>query len=157
MFPPRGNTPDPIRALTCFDSLPPHHATFRIKDDASAPHLKPGEFAVVDMSDTELQKGEIYLIQYEGPQQNRHIVQINTGVIGTLSGRQQLVWWARDLAGIRQIETMDDPAFGQIPVFGGLSDGPYSPKQLRRKLLGRVVGYSKTALGGLLAPRTEPV
>jgi hypothetical protein len=40
-------------------------------------------------------------------------------------------------------------------VFSGLSDGPYSPKALRRKLLGRVVGYSEAELGGLLSPCAE--
>jgi hypothetical protein len=54
----------PIRALTYFESLPPHHKTFHVGDDDSAPHLKPGEFAVIDTSDTEPQRGEIYLIQY---------------------------------------------------------------------------------------------
>jgi hypothetical protein len=62
-----------------------------------------------------------------------------------------------DLAGFRQVETMVDLRLGSIPVFIGLSDGPYNPKALRRKLLGRVVGYSETALGDLLEPCGEPV
>jgi hypothetical protein len=45
-----------LRALTFYESLPPHHKTFRVRDDASTPHLKPGEFAVIDTRDTELQK-----------------------------------------------------------------------------------------------------
>jgi Protein of unknown function (DUF2934) len=45
---------------------------------------------------------------------------------------------------------------GGIPCFSGVSDGPYSPKALRRKLLGRLVGYSETALGGLLDACAEP-
>jgi len=139
----KGSQPS-LRALTFFGSLPPHHKTFRVRDDASAPHLKPGEFAVIDTRDAELQKGEVYLIQYESG--SRYLVQINTGRIGTLSGRQQLVWWARDLAGFRRVDTLP----GSIPCSAGVSDGPYSPKQLRRKLLGRLVGYSETALGGLL-------
>jgi hypothetical protein len=126
----------PIRALTIFESLPCGHNTLLIADDASAPHLKAGEFAVIDTLDCELQAGELYLIQYSS---GRHIVQIRS----TSSG-----WWASDLAGYRQT---DQKIFG-VPVFAGMSDGPYTPGQLKKKLLGRVVGYSETALGALLAP-----
>jgi hypothetical protein len=44
-----------------------------------------------------------------------------------------------------------------VPVFSGLSDGPYNPKALRRKLFGRVVGYSERALGELLNACAEQV
>jgi hypothetical protein len=135
----------PIRALTIFESLPPGHSTLRITDDASAPHLKAGEYAVIDTADRELQAGELYLIQYSS---GRHVVQIRTGHITTDSGRRHLVWWASDLAGYRQT---DEKIFG-LPVFAGMSDGPYSPGLLKKKLLGRVVGYAETALGALLAP-----
>jgi hypothetical protein len=126
----------PIRALTIFESLPCGHNTLLISDDASAPHLKAGEFAVIDTLDRELQAGELYLIRYSS---GRHVVQIRS----TPSG-----WWASDLAGYRQT---DEKIFG-VPVFAGMSDGPYAPGQLKKKLLGRVVGYADTALGGLLAP-----
>jgi hypothetical protein len=147
----------PLRALTLFETLPPGHKTFHVQDDSSAPHLKPGEFAVIDTTDTELQRGEVYLIQYESGRRSRRLVQISIGTIGTFSGRSQTVWWARDLAGLRQVDTMVDDRLGRIPVFSGLSDGPYNPKALRRKLLGRVVGYSERALGDLLDACAEPV
>jgi hypothetical protein len=118
-----------LRALTAFDSLPPEHKTFRIADGGSAPHLKVDEFAVIDTTDRELQKGELYLIQYESGERNRRIVQISTGYIGVgRSGRQQLVWWAGDLAGFRRT---DETSFG-VPGFAGLSDGPYTPNHLKR-------------------------
>jgi hypothetical protein len=66
------------------------------------------------------------------------------------SGRRELVWWwASGLAGFRRT---NETVFGGIPVFAGLSDGPYKPRHLRKKLLGRVVGYAEAALGGLLQP-----
>jgi hypothetical protein len=131
--------PSPIRALTIFESLPPGHNTLLIADDASAPHLKVGEYAVIDMTDREPQAGELFVIQYDSGDRRRHIVQIRS----TPSG-----WWASDLAGYRQT---DEKLYG-IPVFAGMSDGPYTPSLLKKKLLGRVVGYAETALGGLLAP-----
>jgi hypothetical protein len=148
----------PLRALTFFQTLPPGHKTFLVDDGSSAPHLKPGEFAVIDTADTELQKGEVYLIQYESGRRSRRLVQIGIGTIGTNSGRSQTVWWASDLAGFRQVDTMVDSMLGSIPVFSGLSDGPYRAQALRRKLLGRVVGYSETgALGDHLQACGEPV
>jgi hypothetical protein len=88
------------------------------------------------------------LIQYESGERNRRIVQIRTGYIGAYpNGRQQLVWWATALAGFRATgETM----FGSVPVFAGLSDGPYNARHLKKKLLGRVVGYAEAPLAGLL-------
>jgi hypothetical protein len=81
----------PIRALTVFDSLPP----LLIVDDASAPHLKVSEYAVIDTTDRELQNGELYVIQYESGERRRHVVQIRTGHIDAYpSGRRELVWWA---------------------------------------------------------------
>jgi hypothetical protein len=147
----------PLRALTLFETLPPGHKTFLVDDGSSAPHLKPGELAVIDTTDTELQKGEVYLIQYEGYRRPRHLMQINIGTIGTFKGGVQTVWWARDLAGFRQVDTTVAPGLGSIPVYSGLSDGPYRAQVLRRKLLGRVVGYSETALGDLLEPCGESV
>jgi hypothetical protein len=126
----------PIRALTIFDSLPRNHRTLQIADDASAPHLKAGEYAVIDTTDRELQAGELYLIQYSS---GRHVVQLRSSASG---------WWGGDLAGYRPT---NEKFFG-VPVFAGMSDGPYTPGLLKKKLLGRVVGYAENALGGLLAP-----
>jgi hypothetical protein len=131
---PPATQPRPIRALTIFDSLPRNRRTLLIEDDASAPHLKVGEYAVIDTTDRKPQSGELYVIQYSnGPD----IVQIRKNEIG---------WWARDLAGYRHT---NEKIFG-LPVFAGMSDGPYTPGLLKKKLLGRVVGYAETALGGLL-------
>jgi hypothetical protein len=131
--------PGPIRALPIFESLPCGHNTLLVADDASAPHLKAGEFAVIDTLDRELQSGELFVIQYESGDRRRYIVQLRSAPSG---------WWAGDLAGYRQT---NERIFG-VPVFAGMADGPYTPGQLKKKLIGRVVGYAETALGALLAP-----
>jgi hypothetical protein len=41
---------------------------------------------------------------------------------------------------------------GGIPVFAGLSNGPYRTEHLESKLIGRVVGVASSPLGELLAP-----
>jgi hypothetical protein len=121
----------------------------------SAPHLKFGEFAVIDTTDNDPQKGEIYIIQYGGPNRNRRIVQTRSHIAHILERgrpRPRQCWWVGDLAGFRRTGEMFD---GIIPMFSGLSDGPYLAQDLKPKLLGRVVGYAVTSLGGLLASSAE--
>ena len=59
------------------------------------------------------------------------------------------MWFVGDLRGYRQTSEV---AFDSIPVFAGLSDGPYRTEHLQSKLIGRVVGVAFSPLGGLLAP-----
>ena len=98
----------PLRALTLFETLPPAHKL--VRDDGSFPHLKIGEYAVIDTTDVELQKGEMYVIQDESVSR---IIQIKAGVINLVSGRRQSVWWLCQLAGFRQVSTLP----GGIPLF----------------------------------------
>ncbi|MFG1270106.1 hypothetical protein V5F40_19310 [Xanthobacter sp. DSM 14520] len=53
-----------LRALMMFPTLPPGHMTFPVPDDAFYPHLRRGEFAVVDLADHRPAEGELFLISY---------------------------------------------------------------------------------------------
>ena len=141
---------EPIRALTLFESLPPQHVTFRVDDDGSDPHLRSGEYAVVDTTDRELQPGELYLRQSDGGSRDRSIVQVKiaTGV-EVQDDPSETVWTTLQLRGFRKVGELSD--FG-IPLFGGLSGGWYSAEELRAVLVGRVVGVSMNSLGNLLGP-----
>src|ERR1700719_3914213 len=57
------STPQPLRALTLFDHVPEGCILQPVTDDDSAPHLRVGEFAIVDTTDTEPQHGEVYLVR----------------------------------------------------------------------------------------------
>ena len=52
------------RALMVYDHVPAGCTLQLVGDEESAPHLRPGEFAVVDTEDTEPQNGELYLIRW---------------------------------------------------------------------------------------------
>lgn len=137
-----------LRALTEFDKLPPNHQTFFIRDDASDPHLKQSEYAVVDTTDTELLHGELYVIQGSSGARRRNVVQLTTTLCQiTERGPEQPVWWTKDLRGFRNTGTS---ALDGIPLYAGLSDGPYDGANLRSRLIGRVVGYAKSPLGNQL-------
>lgn len=51
---------DEFRALTLHDVVPAGHIAVPILRGDWAPHLCPGEFAIIDVSDTEPQMGELY-------------------------------------------------------------------------------------------------
>jgi hypothetical protein len=139
-------SPRLIRALTLFETLPPGYKIFRIVDDASAPHLVEGEFAVIDSIDREPQHGELFLIQWDWGPRRRGIVQLRTEIVSFLDGPAP-AWWVSQLAGFRRVGSCSG-----VPLMQGLSDGPYRAGHLRSKLLGRVVGFAVNSLGEVIAP-----
>jgi len=136
----------PIRALVEFTTLPPGHKTFLVDDSSCRPHMREGEYAVIDLTDRALQHGEAFLIQYQGGRRPRRLVQIKKHISRNLADapEPQETWWISDLAGWRQMGTCPD---GGIPMFSGLSDGPCFPESLQEMLVGRVVGYAASGLG----------
>lgn len=146
------------RALQVFESLEPVHRTFLVEDDRSAPHLRRGEYAVVDMSDVEAQHGEVYLIQWQSGARRRCIVQLRSDRLNITGpgAAPSLVWWVGDLvrasiADIDAAKARKKP--GKIPVVtGALCDGPYQTDGLSSMLVGRIVGVAFSPLGAVLAP-----
>jgi hypothetical protein len=137
-----------LRALTVFDLLPAKHVSFLVNKDGAEPHLREGEYAVVDTTDREPQHGELYVIQYEGHERRRHLVQVRSAWLNITGpgAKPSQVWWCGDLRGYRKT---DERMLG-CPVYAGLSDGPYRTEHLQSKLIGRVVGVAFTALGNQL-------
>src|SRR5450759_2323788 len=111
-----------VRALSKFESLVPGLKTFLVEDDGAAPHLNIGEYAVVDTADRELQHGELYLIQSEGGERVRVLMQARSDHLVIPDADPELVWFVGDLADFRKTS---EKAPGGIPIFAGLSDGPY--------------------------------
>lgn len=137
-----------LRALTVFDLLPAKHVTFLVSQDGAEPHLRKGEYAVVDTTDREPQHGELFVIQYEGQERRRHLVQVRSSMLNITGpgAKPSQVWWCGDLRGWRKT---DERMLG-CPVYAGLSDGPYRTEHLQSKLIGRVLGVAFTALGNQL-------
>jgi hypothetical protein len=137
----------PVRALTLIDQLSQGCMTFHVPDAASSPHLRPGEYAVVDLSDRNPQHGELFLIQSSGGERKRYIQQsTRTWMAISSSGLPEKTWWLCDLAGWRQEGKSGDG----IPIFSGMSDGPFKKKGLKKKIAGRIIGYAVSDLGNEL-------
>jgi len=139
-----------LRALMLFDSLPLGHGTFRVTDAGSEPHLKTSEYAVVDLLDRELQHGEIYVVHGSSGIRRRRINQARSSYCNITGpgADESLVWWLGDIRGYRKT----DERLEGIPVFAGLSDGPYLAENLQWRLVGRVVGFASKSLGKPIAP-----
>src|SRR5262245_33857216 len=140
---------DQIRALDHYDALPPGCATFLVSDGTCGPHLGRGEFAVVDMSDQRPQHGELFLIRSKAPmmKETRRVRQLRAAMERTnLAGpdEESLCWW------IRPMRMTRDGEINGIPVFQGLSEGPYHDEHIPARLIGRVIGYASTDLGALM-------
>lgn len=137
----------PVRALTLIERLSHGCMTFLVPDAASSPHLRPGEYAVVDLSDRTPQHGELFLIQSNCGERKRYIQQATrTWMAISSSGLPEKVWWLCDLAGWRQ-EGADCTG---IPIFAGMSDGPMKKKGLKKMVAGRIIGYAESDLGNEL-------
>jgi hypothetical protein len=136
-----------FRALTRFDRLLPNHASFLIDDDASEPHLRRSEYAIIDKTDRSPTHGELYLIQFSD-HGRKYVKQLKADQVHFANNAEPcLAWWVDDLRGFRPTNEM----VHGVPVFAGLSEGPYEGDEISSIIIGRVVGYSVTSLGSLIS------
>ena len=56
----------PLRALEIFNTVPPGCTIHPAVDQSNAPHVRAGEFVVVDLSDCEPVHGELFLLRQSG-------------------------------------------------------------------------------------------
>ncbi|MFG1293774.1 hypothetical protein [Xanthobacter versatilis] len=141
-----------LRALMMFPTLPPGHMSFPVPDDAFYPHLRRGEFAVVDLADHQPAEGELFLISYTSPNtecgfvyricqmRSRMEFQRPDGcmVLRSEGGAVPVVCWTACHwipPGTREGYTA---ALRNGRV--GASEGPFTAEHAAEKLVGRVVG-----------------
>jgi hypothetical protein len=120
-----------LRALMMFDKLPKGCFAFLVTDSYSLPHIRPGEYLVVDGSDTSPHAGELSVIQW---QSGKRIVcqtrQHDDGSwsVGSLRRVDFDAWWKAERA------------TGRIAVYPGWSEGWFDTNHLQEKLIGAVIG-----------------
>jgi hypothetical protein len=128
-----------LRALPLMDSLPAGHVLHPIADGASWPHLKPGEFAVIDTTDRTPAQGELFVIEYQSSRR-RCVMETfrHPRVMDEVDGRGG--WCVGLLVRPRSIEeTWRRLNAGQTRHMG--YDGPYRRAEyLSELMIGRVVG-----------------
>lgn len=139
----------PLRALTVFDSLPPGYSLRLVSNDDSAPHIRAGEFAVVDPTDTAPQNGEVYIVEWlDGTASIRQLISRPFKIPG---GGEAIGWWTRCLNFVPYDDALAAArrnAPGAIPFISYRStiDGPRRAEIIQQSLRGRVVGIFETSL-----------
>ncbi len=147
-----------MRALMILPSIPPGHLTYLVKDNAFFPHLREGEFAVVDLSDHQPAPGELFVIAYNSVfaahGQTYHLCQLRRrdgwSLEGMLHNRSQEgaiavdVWTANHQRLPYSREEFEEwLRSGRMSV----SEGPFLTDHLASKLVGRVVGVFVPKVG----------
>ena len=125
-----------VRAFEVMDRVPDGCRAVLINSNCNWPHLRPGDWAVVDESDTDIQDGELYLIDMGKPivcQVYRRDNGIWFHPYNRPRDAEECLQWMREG---REIWT---------------SDGPLNEAYLPEKMLGRVIGvyystFEKTTL-----------
>jgi hypothetical protein len=127
-----------LRALMMFDRLPDGCISFLVTDAFSMPHIRPGEFVVVDARDTTPRNGELSVIQWESGR--RQVCQ--TRVSTKLREDDGSPTWS--VGSLRRPDFQEwmkcERAAGRIPFYPGWSDGWFDTDHLQSKLVGAVIG-----------------
>jgi hypothetical protein len=129
------STPQPLRALTMFDHVPAGCMLHMVPDDDSAPHLRAGEFAVIDTGDTDPQHGEIYLVRWstDRPSIQQVIAKRHRFEDTTFIG-----FWTRCL----NFEPYSSDMQNTVCIsHRSTMDGPREADVIKKALVGRVVGF----------------
>ena len=117
-----------LRALECFDNVPQGCRLHLQADDRHAPHLRVGEFAVIDPTDRQPVSGELYMVRWA-----------DTGreAVMQVLIRDEGVWFAP----LNRPRNADEAATWMRtgrPIWTG--DGPLGPEFLSEYIIGRVLG-----------------
>jgi hypothetical protein len=138
-----------IRALTVFDSIPVACILQIITDNTCDPHLRVGEFAVIDPSDREPQQGELYLVGNKNiyDELRCKIYQVRSKVLRDERSREWQAWWYGPL--IPEALPAKGHATAEAamlkPLRFVLSEGPMLLTGIRQKIVGRVIGIFEAA------------
>jgi len=78
-----------LRALMMFDKVPEGCILFPCTDESAMPHIRPGEFAIVDTSDRTPCHGELYVIKFGERADQHHICMVRK--------KSDIQWCRKDL------------------------------------------------------------
>jgi hypothetical protein len=136
-----------IRALTMYDHVPGGCILQPVTDDDNAPHLRAGEFAIVDTTDTEPQHGELYLVRFRKrarwPKPFEEVCYIQQVIATQHRYRDEtfIGFWTQCLNFEPYCE-IGQRRPGLVPEIShrSMADGPRIANEIQKALIGRVVG-----------------
>jgi hypothetical protein len=132
-----------VRALTLFDTVPAGCVLHPVTDDDNAPHLRAGEFAIVDATDTEPQHGEVYLVRFHRRPRWPRQVDEEVRYIQQVIAKQHcyrdetfIGFWAQCLNFEPYVEAVQRTP-GHMPI---ISHRSMATAVIRECLIGRIIG-----------------
>ena len=117
-----------------------------VQDDRNMPHLRPGEWVVLDTEVDQIDWGEVYVVHYDNPMGGRDVL---WQVHPCREGTDRPCAWLRPLDRPRTLEE------AHIMLRQGkacLSDGPIFIDALMEKIVGKVIGIFQAEEPELVAP-----
>lgn len=144
-----------LRALMVLPNIPADCMTIQVQEDSLHPHLRRGEFAVVDLTDHQPQFGEIYLIAYGSVRFECGLAYklcVAVGRMDTLGprgwgdpkGKPAMCWYAHHGMPPRSKEERE---YRLRTGTAYSSEGPLTTEYFTEKLVGRVVGVFAPVIG----------
>lgn len=140
-----------LRSFIVHDSMPAGCAAYLVTDELNAPHLRPGDVAVIDTADREPTPGELFVIGWTGG--STTIVETRLQALRAGCGADgemidTACWMVGGSNRPRNGESLTEWVRAGQPI--PWTDGPYATEgpragYLRSKLRGRVVGILEPA------------
>ncbi|WP_126173464.1 hypothetical protein [Altericroceibacterium xinjiangense] len=115
-----------LRSFIVYDEMPKGFITHEQAGDQNSPHMREGEFAVIDTSDRHPMQGEMFLVQWMNG--NRSIM--TTEIIDGWPG------WVFSTCRGEMMCNLDGSPDRRVRWV----DGPYKLVHAMEKIVGRVVG-----------------
>ena len=134
-----------LRALFAYNELPAGCIAYLVAEDDLSPHLRPGEFAIVDPADCEPVRGELFLVAWDrralNPDGTERLALVQAFQRNhECDGKPFTAWWVGSMRNRLSPEmTTCLVAQGRWDRLGW-SNGPYCSGILERQIRGRVVG-----------------
>lgn len=128
-----------LRALMMFNTLPEGCIAFLNTDDYSLPHIRAGEFVVVDTNDHTPRNGELYCVQFDSGR--RCLGQTRVSIHQPKDKPDTQYWTIGALRNPGPGVITKNMPLNQALAICGWSDGPYDDLEyLSSKLVGSVIG-----------------
>lgn len=116
-----------LRSFIVYDELPAGCLPFLVETDDVEPHIRCGEYAIVDPTDRDPVAGELFLWQW------------SSGAHSIVETMQLANWpgWMVGGTKVRELVTLSGKSVGR-PI--RWMDGPWPESVVEERLIGRVVG-----------------
>ena len=135
-----GGPPQPgLRSFIVYDELPMGCIAFEDTEGESGPHIKEGEFAVIDTTDRAPSHNEMYMVQWKSSDR-RELASLRLRRINVFNDDGTTtpadLWFIGTIAGQQPIALDGSPVGPRIQFV----DGPYRDEDAMDRIVGKVVG-----------------